>query len=245
MLAALPETSARDHQELDLQLALGPALMTTKGFTTPEVEQTYARARALCAQVGETSQLFPTLWGLCRFYQNLGALRTAWELGEQLFRLAQREDDPTRRLEAHEALGTTLFQMGEYATARMHLEQVIALIDPTTQRVQALRHDVAPGVRCLAYAALTLWCLGSPVQAVRRGQEALALAQALAHPFSLALAQFWVAWLHHLRRDVPAVQAQAEALLTLATAQSFHSLWDMGPAGGAGCWSCRARARRA
>ena len=231
LLAALPETSARDHQELDLQLALGPALMTIKGFTTPEVEQTYARARALCAQVGETPQLFPTLWGLCRFYQNIGALRTAWELGEELFRLAQREADPMHRLEAHEALGTTLFQMGEYATARMHVEQVIALIDPTTQRAQALRHDAAPGVRCLAYAALTLWCLGSPVQAVRRGQEALALAQAQAHPFSLTLAQFWVAWLHHLRRDVPAVQEQADALLTLATAQGFPLFVGYGT-----CW---------
>ena len=40
-----------------LQLALGPALMATKGQAAPEVEQTYARARALCAQVGDTPQL--------------------------------------------------------------------------------------------------------------------------------------------------------------------------------------------
>ena len=70
-------------------------------------------------------------------------------------------------------------------------------------------------------AAQTLWCLGYPAQALQRSQEALALAQALAHPFSLALAQYWAAWLHHRRREVPAVQAQAEALLTLATAQGF------------------------
>ena len=83
----------------------------------------------------------------------------------------------------------------DYAAARTHLEQGIALIDPTAQRAQALRHDVAPGVRCLAYAALTLWCLGYPAQAVQRSQEALALAQALAHPFSLALAPALAAWL--------------------------------------------------
>lgn len=48
LLATLPETSARDQQELDLQLALGQALSATRGFAAPEVEQTYARARALC-----------------------------------------------------------------------------------------------------------------------------------------------------------------------------------------------------
>ena len=108
LLATLPETSARAQQELDLQLALGPALIAMKGTAVAEVEQTYVRARALCAQVGDTSQLFPTLWGLCRFYDTRGALSTAHELAEQLVRLAQREADAMHRLVAHEALGTNL-----------------------------------------------------------------------------------------------------------------------------------------
>jgi class 3 adenylate cyclase/predicted ATPase len=221
LLATRPETAARAQQELDLQLALGPALMATKGQAAPEVEQAYARARALCQQVGDTPQLLPTLRGLCRFYVDRGALPMARELGEQLLGLAQRQAAPTPRLEAHDALGSTLFFLGEYAAARTHLEQGIALIDPAAQRALALRHGIAPGVTCLAHAALTLWCLGSPAQAVRRSQEALALAQALAHPQSLALAQHFAAYLHQRRREAPAVQTQAEALLALATAQGF------------------------
>jgi len=224
LLATLPDTSARVQHELDLQIALGPALIATKGPAAPEVEQTYARTRALCQQVGETPQLFSTLWGLCRFYRARGALPMARELGEQLYRLAQREAAPTPRLEAHDALGSTLFHLGEYATAQTHLEQGIALTDPTVQRALALRHDVAPGVTCLAYAANILWCLGFPAQAVRWAQEALALAQTLAHPYSLVFAQYWAALLHHRRREAPAVQAQAEVLVTLATAQVFP-LW--------------------
>src|SRR5690606_7390069 len=68
LLATLPETPARAQQELALQIALGPALAAAKGYTAAEVEQTYARAHALCQQVDETPQLFPALWGLCRFY---------------------------------------------------------------------------------------------------------------------------------------------------------------------------------
>jgi len=109
LLTTLPATQTHLQQELDLRIALGPALMATKGRAAQEVEQTYARARALCEQVGETPQLLPVLRGLCQFYHNRGALLTARELGEQLYKLAQRETMPTSRLKAHEALGSTLF----------------------------------------------------------------------------------------------------------------------------------------
>src|SRR5262245_53880173 len=217
LLATLPETPTRAHQELELQMALGPVLMTTKGHAAPEVEQTFARARTLCAQVGETPQLMSILHGLCWFYQTRGALQTARELGEQLARLAQRTAVPTPRPLAHDVLGATLFFLGEYAPAWTHFAQGLARIDPTAQRVQALRHGLAPEVACLAVAAPTLWCLGYPDQAQRQSQAALAQAQALAHPQSLAFTQFFAALLHHRCRGVSAVQAQAEALLTLAT----------------------------
>jgi predicted ATPase len=73
----------------------------------------------------------------------------------------------------------------------------------------------------LIYAANALWCLGYPTQALQRCQEALALAQELAHPYSLAQSQFFATWLHYRRRDVSSVHAQAEALLTLTTTQGF------------------------
>jgi predicted ATPase/class 3 adenylate cyclase len=231
LLAMLPETPARAQCELDLQIALGPALTATKGKAVPEVEQTYARARVLCAQVGETSQLFPALWGLCRFYQNLGALPAAREIGEQLLRLAQRVAAPTHLLEAHDALGIILSNLGDYPTARTHLEQGIVLTDPAVQRMLAERQGEAPGVHCLAVAANTLWCLGYPTQAVERSQEALALAQALAHPYSLTMARYWAARLYHHRRDVLAVQAQADALLTLAMTHEFTAFVAHGT-----CW---------
>jgi predicted ATPase len=221
VLKTLPETPTRVQQELGLQIALGPTLSAIKGAASPEVEQTYARARALCLQVGETPQLFPTLWGLWRFYLGQGALPMAQELGEQLLRLAQRSGEPTHLLEAYHALGDTLFFLGEYTAARTHLEQGIALTDPATQRAQALLHSEALGGRCLDIAALTLWCLGYPAQAVQRSQEAQTLAQTLAHPHSLAVSRFWATTLHYRRREVLTVQMQAEALLTLATAQRF------------------------
>ena len=221
LLENQPDTPVRAQQELDLQLALGPALMAAKGWAAPEVEQTYARARGLCTQVGQIPQLFSTLRGLWRFYRSRGALPTAVALGEELYRLAQREADPMHLLAAHDALGQTLFYLGDYTAAWKHFAQGIPLIDPTVQRAQAFHQCIAPAVACLAYAAPALWSLGYPEQALQRCQEALTLAQEFEHPQSQGLVHHLAAYLHHRRRELSAVQAHANAVLRLATAHGL------------------------
>ena len=66
-----------------------------------------------------------------------------------------------------------------------------------------------------------LWLLGYPDQALQRSHEALTLAQELAHPFSLAYALTFAAWVHQFRREGQATQARAEALCALAREQGF------------------------
>ena len=85
MLATLPRPPGRAQQELDLQIALGPAFMVTMVLASPAVEQVYAWAQELlCQQVGETPQLFPVLWGLWRLYNNRCEYQRARALGERL-----------------------------------------------------------------------------------------------------------------------------------------------------------------
>jgi predicted ATPase len=64
LIITLPETSKRNQQELVLRLALGPWLIAVRGYASQEVEQAYSRARSLCWQMGDTTQVFPMLWGL-------------------------------------------------------------------------------------------------------------------------------------------------------------------------------------
>jgi predicted ATPase len=79
ILTTLPDTPERAWHELELQIALGPALMAVKGWGDPDVAQAYSRARELCRQVGATPQLFPVLWGLWGWYQMRGDLGMAQE----------------------------------------------------------------------------------------------------------------------------------------------------------------------
>src|SRR5262249_51191249 len=89
VLTTLPETPERTRQELDVHIALGPAVMAAKGYTSPETEHTYARARELCQQVGASPQLFPVLWGIWHVYLLRAELETARDLAGQSLRLAQ------------------------------------------------------------------------------------------------------------------------------------------------------------
>jgi class 3 adenylate cyclase/predicted ATPase len=221
LLTTLPETPAHTRQALTLHIALGAALQVTKGHAAPEVEHAYTQARALCQQVGETPELVPVLLGLWRFYLVRPQLHTAQELGETLLRLAQQAHDPARTVIAHYALGATRFYLGALPTARQHLEEGIALYTPEQRRALVFRIGQDPGVACRAIGAQTLWLLGYPAQALARLHEALALAHALSHPFSLAFARCWAAFDAQFRRDVPAVHEHAEAAVALATAQGF------------------------
>ena len=118
----------------------------------------------------------------------------------------------------HSYLGFILFCLGEYTTARAHLEQMIAFYEPHQHHhplVFLRGSDV--GLSALAYAACCLWCLGYPNQALRRSQEVLALAREPGHPFSLAdVLCYGGCMFNKMRRDAQALKDDAEELMRLS-----------------------------
>jgi predicted ATPase/class 3 adenylate cyclase len=229
LLKTLSDTSAHTQQELLLQTTLGPALMSTKGFAAPEVEQAYTRARELCQQVEETPQLFPVLFGLWLFYTGRAEHQIARELAEQCLSLARRAQDSALLLQAHHAQWTTSFFLGEFALAREHAKQGMTLYDLQQHRSHAFLyggHD--PGVCGWGFEAWASWHLGYPAQALGRIHEALTLAQELSHPFSLAFVPHFAAISHQFRREGQAVQERAEALIALCSEQGFALLLAWG-----------------
>ena len=224
LLQTLPETPEHTQHALTMHIALGTALLMTKGQAAPEVEHAFTQARALCQQIGETSQLVPVLYGLWRFYVVQPQFHTARELGETLLRLAQRAPAPALAVVAHYALGATSLWRGALPVARQHLEAAIAHSTPDQSHLIVFRIGQDPGIACRICAAMTLWLLGYPERALARLHNALTLAHALVHPFSLAYARCWATIVYQWCQDVPAVHEQAEAAIALATTQGFP-LW--------------------
>ena len=221
LLQMQPKTLERVQREVDMLIALGASLIATKGYAAPEVGEIYTSARQLCEHLEDPYQLFPVVRGLWNYYQVRPELRMAHTLGEQLLTLTQQSQDTVMRVAAHRALGTTLFHLGAPASAHTHFTQGIALYDPQQHRASTFLHGEDAGVICLSRAAWTLWWLGYPDQGLARNDEAVTLAQQIAHPFSLSYASSHAAIFHQFRWEGRAAQERAEAALSLATQQGF------------------------
>jgi len=224
LLSELPENVERDSRELELQLAIGPALIAVKGWAAAETERAYIRARALCDRLSDSPELFPALFGMWATYLVRGEFRAAYELAEQLSR-AQSAHDPALLTYAKMARGATSYWMGKFLPAREHLEGAISLYDPERHRRLIFRYGYDAGVACLSYAAWTLWHLGYPDQALERSYEALALAQRLSHPISLTHAEVFVGVLLQYRREARAVEEKAESMIALSAKHGLTDYW--------------------
>jgi predicted ATPase len=222
LLKTLPEAPDRVQREVNMYIALGASLLATKGPAAPEVGQTYTRAQHLCAHLEDPHQLFPVLRGLHGYYNVRAELQTAHALSEQLLTMAQQVGDASMLATAHRALGTTLFFLGAIASARTHLAQGIALYDSQQHRALAFLYGEDTGVTCRCFAACTLWYLGYPDQGRAQMDEAVTLAQQVAHPFSLGFALSIAAMFHQSRREMPAAQEYAESAINLTQEQGFQ-----------------------
>ena len=212
-----------------MQIALGHVLLATKGQAAPEVGHTYNRALALCQHVGEASQHFRVLYGLCHFHIVRAEFQSARALSEELLTLAQHIQDPTYLLGAHFMLGTIWQHLGAYPAARTHLAQSLTLYDPQQHYAHTVLFEWDLGVFCRAFAPHTLWHLGYPDQALAMSHEGLTQAQGLSHPLSLAMALDYAAMFQQFRREPRAVYELAGAAIVLCTEQGFayYRAWGM------------------
>lgn len=215
LLLQLPDTPQRRQQELAFQLALGQTWIATRGPAAAEVETAYTRAQTLCMQVGEMPQHLDVLRGLSRHYLMRAAYRKVQTLGAERLRLAERLQEPALLVEAHAALGSAAFYLGELATAQTHFTQGIE-VDGAQPPAPMAHYAQDPRGICLTFGAQTRWLLGYPDQALALLHQALAHARALAQPFGLGMALGFAATLSLLRGEWPAAQEHAEAARRLA-----------------------------
>jgi class 3 adenylate cyclase/predicted ATPase len=216
LVRTLPESEARDRLELDLLVALGPALVATKGFAAPENETLYLRARDLCARTAETARLFAVVWGLWMVHQHTSRLPQARSYARDLLEVAERSGDRGFLLQAHHSAWTTLFVMEELEPALEHTKQGMALYEFEAHRSHAFLyggHD--PGVCCRMIGALVNWLLGFPDQARILADQSIELGRRLDHPFSLGMALSFATSVHKLRREPEVVAERAAAFLEL------------------------------
>jgi predicted ATPase len=217
LLASLPDTPERRRTELRFQTTIGPALLATKGWAAAEAAQANRRAEELCRTLGDVGERFKVVVGLWFFHLTRGETRQAGSLGDELFRLAEQQDDDDLRLQALHAAWGRCTWVGRFAAGLEHAERGLALYSPARHASHALTyggHD--PGVCGWARGGMDLWFLGYPDRADDYARRAVALAEEIAHPPTVAHALNYGVLCQQLRRDAATVRAWGARLAGLA-----------------------------
>jgi class 3 adenylate cyclase len=218
VLTGLPDDPRRRQLELDLQLALRPALAFTKGLSAPDVGETIARARALAEQLDRPEYLVRLSFGQWAFHFGRSEHKLALSLAEQIEKSAEARNDLRTQLRGRRAHGLTLLHLGEFDAARALLDQCHGLADPAHRGIGAgLAED--PYATTLAYLALTLAYLGYIDQSRVRLDEALSEARRFRHAQTLAgvlLYAGWFAWI-----TCPPELGRSEELMAISNEHRF------------------------
>jgi predicted ATPase len=220
-LEGLPQGQERDHQELDLQVSLGVALLAAHGQPAVETGRAYARARDLAERLGETQALFRALYGLISHHTSRAELVPGRETAATLLHRAYDQHDTAAQALGHRSMAVIAISAGEFVEARVELERALALYNPIKHRRLAFLYGQDPGPAVRAWLAWPLFAMGYPEQALLQHLEGIARAREMAHPNTIAQTLYCGCVVRQLSRDRFGVLELAEALVPLATEQRF------------------------
>ncbi len=221
LLTSLSDTAGRRRHELNLQIALGRALIATKGQGARATGEAYARARQLCEQLERPAQLLPVLFGQWIHYLLRAELRLARRSAAELQQLGKAQDDTSLKFVACRWGGVTDLYLGEFTAARAELEHGLALFDPVQRPFYAALEAYDAHVAILSYLSRILVSLGYFDQARTRRDAALAEASKLGHTFTLAHSLFLACLDEWSVKSEHALFRHAEELATLSAEHDF------------------------
>jgi class 3 adenylate cyclase/predicted ATPase len=212
----LPDRAAYAEQELQLLIALGPALMTTRSSAAPEIGSIYARAGELARVTGRTADIFPTIWGAWLVAFISGDFAAANRLLNELFAVANTTKDHALLLQAHHAAWPTRWITGFLADALQHIDRGLAFYRRDAHSEQAFHyggHD--PAVCGYTTGALIRTAMGYLDHANHEVEEAFRLARELNHIPSTIHTIWSAADLFQVRREPQRVEEFTDTILPL------------------------------
>lgn len=187
LLTALDPTPERRYKELELHMELVLPHILTHGMRDLRLAELATRAEELVSELSDAPLIlrFNVWMTLYAYYVLPGGLGLGRSTREALA-LAEESGDQRAIIAASDVHGDVLFMHGRFAEAMPHLDRAIDLYDLDKHGPLAFRAGMDHGLTAAAYRSSCLWVLGYPERAVRQGEEVIAMAKELGHPFSIA-----------------------------------------------------------
>jgi adenylate cyclase len=222
-----PESDRRLTQELDLLVTLGPALVTTEGYSAAEVGETYERALGLSRRLDDRN-IFVILSGTWVFHTVRGDLEKARHFSLEFLRAAEREPTPGLTQAGNFLLGSCLFHLGHLEESLEHMTAAMRAQGGPAESVLALFAGPDIDVFCRSYLSHLAWHRQDGNHGDDHAAEAIAVANRMRHPFSQAIALDYTAMLHVFRGESRAALERGREAVDLCGRQGFAYYLAMG-----------------
>ena len=183
----LPEGEARERRTLSLLLKLGPAIGIMKGAQDPELREIYQRAEGLSRTAGDLDALFKAVWGLWYNANVARELDDAATFAQQLLVISEQSGDEDHRFEALHCRWSSEIFRGDYKACSQDARRGVELYDRDRHHKLGLifgGHD--PGVCAIGVQGQVASVSGDLEAGLAFVESAVALAESLEHPGSLA-----------------------------------------------------------
>ena len=200
VLRHLPDLDGdQDDLELQARSGLAASLLTSHGYTAPEVAEAYDKLRGLA--IARDAQLeVSSLYGLWAYYHVTGDARKSLETAETLLERAIACNDDRASLAASAVLGYQLQRLGR------PIESIGLLREGRRWHSVQPIFPHHPGIGAGANLAMTQWLLGDFAGARESAGDAVAEAEALDGP----TAHFTRAYTHAFVAELFQVAGQPE-----------------------------------
>lgn len=217
----LPESFDRDRREIELQLAMGSAVIDAQGYSDPATQTAYQRVRDLCERIGDEYGVAEATAGLSIYATNRGHIEHGAELAKRILEIAHRHQDDSLELLGQIATAQPLLYQGRVAESLQAARRALAVYNPERHRYIAQQFGTDHGVAAHMFAGWSLLLQGFVDQAWRHLDDSVALARTLDQPFNVAYALFFRCTVEWARGESAAALATAAEARELSQDQGF------------------------
>ena len=221
ILKTFPESTERDLQELNLQIAITAAAQSLKGFGAPEIVTYCNQIEELCKKIGDVPQIFYAHYFLAQFNWLRADHEIAYNFTEQLMQHALKAKDAEKVALSQFMQGMLDFYLGNMTPALENLKKMNSYYIPEKCSHLKYIYGMDPGLISGMNTACVLWALGYPDQALLQSQKMLPQVRLVNHSFSSVASLAFNSLLHIFRRDGKALEPLGKEIYSVSEKKGF------------------------
>lgn len=220
-LQELPEGSLKDRLELDVQMALAPAIMSLRGWADAEVERACSRALDLAMRVGDHAAEMGAVWGLWTNSYLRGDLNAGLAVARKVTNLAKTDGTGLSALEAGHAMSYSHYSRGEFRETLAEVEAGMSRYSAEDDALGLRLFQLSPSAAMLTISSNAHWFLGKDAAADAALAAAHARAEELDHVGALVHTLCVSSFNLLFREDWDRLRPIAERALRISEAEGF------------------------